>query len=279
MLRKRYLKSNRPLINRMLRDLRETNPILIIAGIILIPIGVAAASLWVDTRIDERQRQAADELFQRQEELTVTQTIDSYFQGIGMLVASRQDLVTRNRIIIARTNALLGRLTHPRDRALIIRFISELQLDLTKRPERMLERAAKPFVDLSNLDLSQTDLSYINLHGANLNGANLRGANLLWANLRQASLRETLLDQSDLRGAELSGSNLTGASLRGAQIGGTSFIAADLGNADLRDAETSDFEFEGLVTATKFDNAKLSNTIWFDGSTCVQGAIEKCKSE
>lgn len=263
----------------MLKNLRDSDPLLILAGIILIPIGVAAVSLWVDTRIDARQRAAAEDLFRRQERLTVTQTIDNYFQGVGMLITSDKDLKGHNQIIIARTNALLARLTHPQDRALIIRFVSELRPELTKRPKRMLERAAKPFIDLANLDLSGTDLSYINLGQANLSGADLRSAKLLWANLRQASLRGALLDQTDLRGAELSASTLSRASLRRAQIGGTSFIAADLEDADLRDADTSDFEFEGLVTTTNFDNATLANTIWLDGSVCAKGAVGKCAAE
>ena len=261
----------------VLKNLRESNPLLILAGIILIPIGVAVVSLWVDTRIDERQRVAAEALFQRQEALTVTQTIDSYFQGIGLLLSSKTDLPERDRIVTARTNALLGRLTHPEDKALIVRFISELQPTLTMRPERMLERAAKPFIDLSELDLSGTDLSYVNLGRANLDGANLQGTNLLWANLSGASLRNAMLDKSDLRGVELSDGYLNGASLQGAQIGGASFNSADLSAADLREADASDFEFEGLVLTTTFNDAKLSSTIWFDGTKCRQDAVGKCK--
>lgn len=263
----------------MFRNLRESNPLLILAGIILIPIGVAAVSLWVDTRIDERQRRAAEDLFERQERLTVTQTIDSYFQGIGMLMENGQKPVERNRIIVARTNALLGRLNHPSDKVLVVRFISELQPELTKRPQRMLERAARPFIDLAGLDLSGTDLSYVNLSQANLNEVNLEGANLLWANLTRASLRGARLNQADLRGAELSGSTLRDATLQRAKIGGASFKSTDLRGADLRGAEAADFEFEGLVITTDFDNATLSNATWFDGSSCAPETISRCNPD
>ena len=136
----------------MLNGLKESNPLLILAGIILIPIGVAVVSLWVDTRIDERQRKAAEDLFQRQQALTVAQTMDSYFQGVGMLLTESPDQPESTRLVVARTNALLNRLGRAEDRALIVRFVSELSPGLTARPERMLERASKPFIDLAELE-------------------------------------------------------------------------------------------------------------------------------
>ncbi len=261
----------------MLENLKESNPLLILAGIILIPIGVAVVSLWVDTRIDKRQRLAAEDLFQRQERLTVTQTIDAYFQGVGLLMTEEMESQTRNRIVIARTNALLNRLAHPKDKALVVRFISDLRPELTVRPARMLERASKPFIDLANIDLQGTDLSYINLHQANLTGADLRNVKLLWANLARTNLEDARLDGSDLRGAELSASAMLGASLRRAKIGGASFNGANLQNADLRQADASDFEFEGLVTSTIFDHAKLANAVWMEGSRCAADAVGRCQ--
>lgn len=131
--------------------------------------------------------------------------------------------------------------------------------------------------DLANLDLSGTDLSGINLKHANLKGADLRRTTLVRANPSQASLRTIRSDERGLGGATLSGSNLNDANLRGAQVGGASFVSADLEAADLGEAGVADFEFESLAVTTKFDTARLSRTVWLDGSTCPHGVIEKCK--
>lgn len=260
----------------MFENLKESNPLLLVAGIVLIPIGVAAVSLWVDTRIDERQRLAAKELYQRQEMLTVTQTIDAYFQGIGSLAATDMESESGRRIIVARTNALLGRLTHPKDKALVVRFISDLRPELVKRPERALERASQPFVDLAGMDLRGTDLSYVNLNRANLPAADLSGANLQWANLSDSNLQAARLDEADLRGVALSRSVLGNASLRGAKLGGASFTGASLNNTDLGGADLSGFEFEGAVTETSLTRADLSGAVWTDGSRCAAGSVGRC---
>lgn len=260
----------------MFNGLKESNPLLILAGIVLIPIGVAVVSLWVDTRIDERQRKAAEDLFQRQQALTVAQTMDSYFQGVGMLLTETPDQPESTGLVVARTNALLNRLGRAEDRALIVHFVAELSPGLTARPERMLERASKPFIDLADLDFSGTDLSYVNLYQANLRGADLSGTNLLWANLAGANLRGARLDAADLRGATLSGADLSGASLRGAKIGGSDFSSANLRDADLSEADRTVFEFEGLSTETNLSNTNLSGALWFDGARCSEFALEKC---
>ena len=261
----------------MIDNLKDSNPLLILAGIILIPIAVAAASLWVDTRIDERQRKSAEHMFQRQERLIIAQTMDAYFQGVGsILMNDAKTASTQDRIIVARTNALLGRLTQPSDKAMVVRFVSQMRPILTKRPERMLERSSTPFIDLANVDLRDTDLSYVNLFQADLRGANLDGTNLQWANLAGAELSDASLDGADLRGAELSKAGLTSASLRQTRIGGTGFNSADLQDADLFDADLTDFVFEGLTTSTSFDKATLSGARWVDGNMCQTPSIGNC---
>ncbi len=261
----------------MFSNLKENNPLLIIAGIVFIPVVIAGVSLWVDVRIDKRQRQAAEELFQRQERLTLTQTIDAYFQGVGAIFMNESNREVRDRIIVARTNALLNRLSTPRDRALVVRFVSQMDPTLTQRPKRALERSAKPFIDLADLDLSGADLSFANLFGANLSGTKLTGSNLIWANLTQANLRNATLEGADLRGAELSRADLAEATLREARIGGANFHGADLRGADLRQADPGAFEFEGLTTRTNVENAKLDGALWFDGSQCADNAGEACR--
>lgn len=261
----------------MLENVKESNPLILIAGIICIPVAVAAASLWVDTRIDERQRTLAEELHQRQEALAVAQTIDAYFQGVGQVLLSEMDSALRDRLIVARTNALLGRLHRPGDRALVVRFVNQMQPELTKRPERALERSARPFIDLSGMDLSGTDLAFINLYRADLRGAKLRNARLTWANLSYANLREADLSGARLNGAEFHGALLSGAKLAAAGIGGASFRAARLDGADLRGADAGDFEFEGITTRTSFEAARLDGVTWLDGRVCGAGSVGECR--
>lgn len=261
----------------MLENFKETNPLILIAGIILIPVTVAVVSLWVDTRIDDRQRTLAQDLHQRQESLAVAQTIDAYFQGVGQVLLGEMNSALRDRIIVARTNALLTRLNRPVDRALIVRFVNQMQPELTKRPERVLERSAQPYIDLSGIDLSGTDLAFINLYRADLSGAILREARLTWANLSHADLRGADLSGASLNGAELNGAVLTGARLRGARIGGASFRAARLDRADLGSADATDFEFEGITTRTSFEAAILTGARWLDGSLCGPDSLGSCR--
>lgn len=260
----------------MFENLKESNPLLLIAGIIFIPIAVAAVSLWVDTRIDERQRQAAQDLYQRQERLTVAQTIDAYFQGVGSILLGEMDSAMRDRIIAARTTALLGRLSRPRDRAMVVRFISQMQPQLMRRPQRALERSTQPFIDLSALDLSETDLSFANLYRADLRGADLSGSNLSWANLSHANLEGAVLDGAILGGAELNAAILRGASLREARIGGANFTQAQLHDANFQSADMSDLEFDGITTKTSFTGASLSGARWLDGDRCGENSVGGC---
>ena len=263
----------------MLNTLKESNPVILLAGVILIPITVAVVSLWVDTRIDERQRELAEDLYQRQQALTVTQTIDAYFQGVGEILLAAPEPAVRDRIIVARTRALLDRLELPRDKGLVVRFISQMRPDLTKRPRRLLERPTSPFIDLSDIDLSANDLSFINLYGADLSGASLRGVNLSWANLAQADLRRADLSGAVLQGADLSGAILSGARLRDARIGGADFGSALLDGADLQGADNSDFEFEGITTQTDFTAANLAGARWLDGSRCRADSVGACRTD
>lgn len=262
----------------MLQNVKDTNPLILIAGIICIPVAVAAVSLWVDTRIDERQRTLAEDLHRRQEALAVAQTIDAYFQGVGQVLLSEMDPALRDRLIVARTNALLGRLHQPADRALVVRFVNQMQPELTKRPQRSLERSIRPFIDLSGTDLSGADLAFINLYRADLRGAKLRNAELTWANLSGANLRDADLSGARLNGAELHGAELSGAKLAGARIGGASFRGATLDAADLRGADAGDFEFEGITTPTTFEAASLAGATWLDGRVCRPGSVGRCRT-
>ena len=104
--------------------------------------------------------------------------------------------------------------------------------------------------DLRNADLSGAQLSGAQLSNANLSGAVLSGANLSNANLSGAYLRNAYL-----RRANLSHANLHKASLN---------------KANLLDADLSDANLSG---------ASLSDTIWKNGTKCLEDSIEECKGD
>ncbi len=261
-----------------LKKITEANPLILIAGIILIPLGVAAVSLILDTRIDKRQRQLSQELFERQERLVIAQMIDSYFQGVGEAMINQMDEGNRKRIIVARTTSLLNRLRKPSDKAMVVRFVSELQPGITSRPDRKLERSSQPFVDLSNLDLRGSDLSFANLYRADLSGAQLTGVNLMWANLTQARLEGAILDQANLSGAQLGGATMTRASLREARLRGTDFSNAKLTNSNLQGADMTEFSFDGITAAVKLTGTDFSRSVWVDGTRCRDNSIGRCET-
>lgn len=260
-----------------LKKITEANPLILIGGIILIPLGVAAVSLILDARIDNRQRQLSEALFERQERLAIAQMIDSYFQGVGEVMINSMDTDNRKRIIVARTMSLLQRLNKPSDKSLVVRFVSELQPGITSRPERALERSSKPFVDLSNIDLRGTDLSFANLYRADLSGAQMQGVNLTWANLTQARLEGTILDAANLNGAQLGDATMTRASLRQARLGGADFSNARLNHSNLQGADLSDFSFDGITTTITLTGTDFSHAVWVDGTRCRDKSIGRCE--
>ncbi len=260
-----------------LQHIDEGAPWLIVAGIILIPLAVAVVGWWTDQRIDERQRQLSEELYQRQERLTAAQMIDAYFQGVGEVLLSEMESATRDRIVAARTTALLRRLTRADDRAMVLRFVSQTHPSLTRRPARSLERSTVPFIDLSGIDLSGSDLSFANLYGADLSNANLVGTNLSWSNLVEANLTGASLDDANLSGAEIRGAILVGSSLRGVRLRGANLSSARLSGSNLHGADLSNLRFEGISTPTNFSDAVLDDAIWVDGRRCGAPSVGVCR--
>lgn len=259
----------------MLEGLKDSNPMLLILGVILIPISVAIVSLWADGRNAERQRELSQQIFTRQERLTVTQTIDNYFEGIGKLLATESDPAVRDRIVVARTRALLARLSKPEDNALVVRFISELRADLLVRPARIIERAKSPYISLAGIDLSGTNLSFVNLYNADLHGSKLRNADLSWANLSNADLSSADLSGATLNGSELGAAALGKADLTRANLRGTGLVDADLRGATLREAVVGGFEVEDISLHTDLTGADTQGATWLDGHVCT-GADTEC---
>lgn len=106
----------------------------------------------------------------------------------------------------------------------------------------------------------------------NLQGSSFKNSLLQNSQFKQANLQNSNLDYANLSHADLTQANFTGASLRatdfrGATLNATIFTNADLSYADLSNAKAS---------ALKLTGARLSNTIWFDGTVCNKESLGQC---
>ena len=195
--------------------------------------------------------------------------IDTYFEGVGNLLAAAE---ARDRIVVARTRALLSRLAGPADSTVVVRFIAELRADLLIRPARVIERSKSPYVSLAGVDLRGTDLSFVNLYQAELEGANLSGANLSWANLGGANLAGANLSGSVLHGADLDQASLRGANLTAARLQGAGLARSDLREANLRGALIGTHRADDVALSTEFGGAITTGAVWLDGRKCATRA-------
>jgi len=82
----------------------------------------------------------------------------------------------------------------------------------------LIQRGARPSVDLADADLSNADLSDIAFDGIELGRTNLSRAYLVNAGLAGANLAGADLTVANLTGADLTRANLQGANLSGAQV-------------------------------------------------------------
>jgi len=111
--------------------------------------------------------------------------------------------------------------------------------------------------NLQSANLENALLLNARLAGADLQSANLRNANMAYIDLSRANLIGTDISLASLKGADLSGADLRGASLVNADLSFANLIGANLRNANL-------------------DGARLSKTIWFDGSVCAESSVGEC---
>ncbi|MDD5008876.1 MAG: pentapeptide repeat-containing protein [Syntrophorhabdaceae bacterium] len=119
-------------------------------------------------------------------------------------------------------------------------------------------------------DLRNADLSGAQLSGAQLSGAALSNANLSNANLSGANLSNAVLSNANLSNADLSGAYMRSTYMYGANLSGANLSKANLDKANLREAE--------LSGANLFD-VSLSETIWRNGSRCLEGSAGGCKGD
>lgn len=250
-----------------------------------IPIVLAAAGLYFQSQLDQRQRQIEDQRAglerEIQEQRAQQATLQAYLDQMGTLLLDRdlrssgEDSDVR-RLARARTLVVLDALGSDRlDR--VFRFLEETELIQARPPDRPpiislkyaslhdFELTGKQLLkgtDLTQATLSGADLSEAHLEGTDLSGAHLGSADLSGAYLEDARLSGAYLYDTDLGGADLSGADLSDAEGRfesGTRMIRTRLDGADLGGADLTNAKVTEEqlrEAESLEGATMPDGSK-----------------------
>ncbi len=133
---------------------------------------------------------------------------------------------------------------------------------------RLVEKAARFGIDLSDSDLSNADLSKADLTGVRLCGADLRQANLVGADFTAANLTRARLSSSNMFGATLYKAKLAGADLSDANLSMVYAVWAfmpevnlsesNLTHANLSGANLSNaFVFEAIMEDTNLNGAYL----------------------
>ena len=263
-------------------------------GALAIPVVLAAAGLYFQSQLDQRQRQIENQRAELEREIQEQRaqhaTLQAYLDQMGTLLLDRgmrnasEDSDVR-RLARARTLVVLDALgSNRQDR--VLRFLEETEL-IQFRPQdrppiislkyaslRNLELTGKQLLrntDLTQATLSGGDLSEAHLEGTDLSGAHLGGADLTGAYLEDAKLSGAYLYGTDLSGADLSGADLSDAEGRfesGARMIRTRLDGADLSGADLTNAKVTEEQLqdaESLKGATMPDGQKYEAWLKSEG--------------
>lgn len=206
--------------------------------LLVIPLVLAVATLWLNRRAREGERVIEEHRAQE----TV---LDAYFERISTLMLDKglgePDKYDVARIARGHTLTAVRRLDGSRKGALV-RFLYELLLiggtlpateeeidsgddanSMDQSDEGEPEDAAsdmivEPVIDLLGADLTLARLGGGMLSGVSFSFADLSGADLHHCELWNADLRGALLINADMRGALLLGAVLEGAVLEGANL-------------------------------------------------------------
>jgi len=123
--------------------------------VLLVPLVLLLLGIWFEHDIKYRQ-----------EDLAVTQIVDSYFNGIASNLVSAQ-VIMDNSVVIARSLALFMRLRqlNRKDEIInVLRFISEAKPELIDGDvfEQDLQ-SDRYFIDFSGVDLSDSDIEIMEI--------------------------------------------------------------------------------------------------------------------
>ncbi len=207
---------------------------------LLIPIALFATGVWIERGVTKRQ-----------EDIAVTQLLNSFFDGTAQLVTAR-NVPNSDSVLIARTRSTINRLRELDRKVEIVnflRYVSEAQPHIIHGDIFEQDSQSDPyFVDLSNIDLSNTKISIMETEHVRLWGANFTDATFYNFTCSECGL--------------------TGASFRNAEFSFAVLDGSDLTDADFRGAN---------VKHVYFGNAILDRAKWTDGRLCKEGSIGECK--
>jgi uncharacterized protein YjbI with pentapeptide repeats len=235
--------------------------------VFLVPVFVAAATIWLTVWESRRQRKDLEAQEGRalavENQRAQDDALQAYLDQMSQLLADKDRPLHKSQpgdslstIARARTLTILPRLDDYRIRS-ILQFLHESGLIHKERPVVRLGGVNLSQIDLSEANLRGADLCGVNLSGANLdkidlNEANLREANLTGASLSRSNLSNARLGQANLENADIHSSNLRGADLSDAKM-----RRADLDHANLSDANLSDAD----LWLAKLSYATLTNVV------------------
>ncbi len=185
-----------------------------------------------------------------QEDIAVTQMVDSYFDGV-MSHASSTESDVFYKTALARSRSLffhLAELDRKREFINVLRFISEVEPDLLRSSPFEQDPQAAPYhINLNHSDLSSSDIEIMSIDSLDFSSSNFERTNFY-----EFSCDDCSFDSS---------------SFRNASFVSTSFSGSDLSNADFKGSNISNAYLEG---------AKLEFAIWSNGIVCAKGSIGTC---
>ena len=205
----------------------------------LIPLTLLLISISIQSGVSERQ-----------EDLIVTQMVDSYFEGVANHLIDSSE--SNPSVVIARTRALfirLKQLERQNEIVNVLRFISEVYPEILKGDVFEQDPQSDPyFVDLSGLQLQDTLIDIIETEDLRLWNANFDNS--------------TFYNFSCIR------CGFSGATFKNVDFTQVSLIDSDFTGSNFNGSNIEKVDIDGAI----FDEA-----IWSDGRKCSEQSIGTCK--
>ena len=221
-----------------------------IIEIILIPVSIFALGAVLSHSINKQQTSLSKRLAERQEEILITQMVETYFQNTAdILDRSSHDQI--HSIILAKTRNLISGLKKQKQSEKIVevlRFVSQAYPQILEADIFEQDPQSDPyFIDLSDIDFSDIEFAIMEIERAQLSGSNFSNGRIYNVACKECGLSGANFTNTDFMGVDFSDSDLTFSNFTG---------------ADIRHIH--------------FGDADLSGATWTDGSKCHTGSIGKC---
>ncbi|WP_180961104.1 pentapeptide repeat-containing protein [Shewanella sp. GutCb] len=208
--------------------------------IVLVPFTLLGLSVWIEA-----------EMSSWQEDIAVTQMVDSYFDGITDILSS-EGAELSHYAAIARSRALFFRLQElerKEEMINVLRYLSEASPDILRgSPFEQDQQASQYYIDFSYSNLSSSDIQIMELEDMIFISSNF--------------------EQSSFYNFSCEACSFTASSFRNADFLMVSLAGSDLTDVDFTGSNIGEVDLEGAI----LDYAK-----WSDGRVCVKGSIGICK--